>query len=221
MTGTLSRVLVIFDCDGVLVDSEPLANRELAAMLTQIGLQTTTEQSIADYMGRTWNEIESLIESRLGKSVPSDFKDRYYARIFEVFDSQLEPVDGIEPALAGIQPRWPTCVASSGSHEKMRRTLGLTGLRPRFPDERIFSAWDVARGKPAPDLFLHAARRMGFDPATTAVVEDSLAGVQAARAAGMRALAFTRHTGADVLAGAGGEPFADMAELPGLLAANA
>jgi beta-phosphoglucomutase-like phosphatase (HAD superfamily) len=111
----------------------------------------------------------------------------------------------------------PTCVASSGPHHKMEVTLRTTGLWERF-EGRIFSASEVARGKPAPDLFLHAARAMGFEAGQTAVVEDSLPGVEAAVAAGMRALAFARHTDAAVLAGAGGEPFADMAQLPGLLA---
>ena len=112
----------------------------------------------------------------------------------------------------------PSCVASSGPHHKMAVTLRTAGLWERF-DGRIFSATEVANGKPAPDLFLHAAARMGFDPASTAVVEDSLPGVQAAVAAGMRALAFTRHTSRAELAAAGGEPFDDMAELPALLEA--
>jgi HAD superfamily hydrolase (TIGR01509 family) len=125
-------------------------------------------------------------------------------------------VAGIVDALDRIA--LPSCVASSGPHHKMAVTLRRTGLWERFAG-RIFSATEVAHGKPAPDLFLHAAREMGFDPASTAVVEDSVPGVLAARAAGMRALAFARDTDAGELAAAGGEPFTDMADLPQLLAA--
>jgi HAD superfamily hydrolase (TIGR01509 family) len=154
--------------------------------------------------------------ARHGSAWDFDVGERYYAEVEEVFRRELEPVPGVIAALDRIA--LPSCVASSGPHHKMAVTLRRTGLWERFQG-RIFSATEVAAGKPAPDLFLHAAERMGFDPATTAVVEDSLPGVQAAVAAGMRALAFTRHSQPAELAAAGGEPFADMAELPALLAA--
>jgi HAD superfamily hydrolase (TIGR01509 family) len=205
---------VIFDCDGVLVDTEDIANRVLAGLLTEAGLETTFEDCMRDYRGQAMASVLATATDRLGSPLPFDVADRYYTEVKEIFARELEPVPGVIAALDQIS--LPSCVASSGPHHKMEVTLRRTGLWDRF-EGRIFSASEVGVGKPAPDLFLHAAREMGFDPATTAVVEDSLYGVQAARAAGMRALAFARHTDAEVLAAAGGEPFTDMAELPGLL----
>ena len=206
---------VIFDCDGVLVDSEPVGNRVLAELITELGIPTTTEQSIATYMGRSMASCLAMLEERLGEPPPADFADRYRAGVEAGWRAELRPVPGIEAALDAID--LPTCVASSGDHDRMRLTLGLTGLWDRFAG-RIFSAYEVERGKPAPDLFLHAADRMGFDPASTAVVEDTVPGVTAGRAAGMRVLAFARLVPAADLAAAGGEVFDDMADLPALLA---
>ncbi|MDQ3850126.1 MAG: HAD family hydrolase [Actinomycetota bacterium] len=205
---------VIFDCDGVLVDTELIANRVLAGLLTEAGLPTTVEDSMRDYRGRAMRSNLKIAARRLGRPLPEDIADRYYAEIEEIFARELEPVPGVVEALERID--LPSCVASSGPHHKMEVTLRSAGLWDRF-NGRIFSASEVAHGKPAPDLFLHAAQRMGFDPATTAVVEDSVYGIEAARAAGMRALAFARHTPADVLAAAGGDPFTDMTALPELL----
>ena len=209
---------MIFDCDGVLVDTELIANRVLASLLTEAGIPTTFDDCMQDYRGRAMTSVIAAATERLGAPLPFDVAERYYAEVKAVFRRELEPVPGVIAALDRID--LPSCVASSGPHHKMEVTLRHTGLWDRF-EGRIFSASEVGTGKPAPDLFLHAARQMGFDPATTAVVEDSLPGIQAACAAGMRALAFARHTGADVLAAAGGETFEDMAELPELLAAGA
>ena len=206
---------VIFDCDGVLVDTEHIANRVLAELLTGAGLPTTPEDCMRDYRGRAMPSVLALATERLGAPLPADLPERYYAEVKGVFARELQPVPGVVAALDRIA--LPSCVASSGPHHKMALTLRHTGLWERFAG-RIFSATEVQRGKPAPDLFLHAARRMGFEPATTAVVEDSVPGIEAARAAGMRALAFARHTEAELLAAAGGEPFDDMAQLPQLLA---
>jgi HAD superfamily hydrolase (TIGR01509 family) len=206
---------VIFDCDGVLVDTELISNTVLAGLLTQAGLATTFEDCMRDYRGRSMPSVLALAAARHGAPLPADISERYYAEVEVVFAHELQPVPGILDALDRIA--LPSCVASSGPHHKMAVTLRRTGLWERF-EGRIFSATEVRHGKPAPDLFLHAARAMGFDPASTAVVEDSVPGVEAACAAGMRALAFARDTDAGELAAAGGEPFADMAELPGLLA---
>jgi HAD superfamily hydrolase (TIGR01509 family) len=210
---------VIFDCDGVLVDTEEISNRVLAGLLTEAGLPTTYEQCLHDYRGRSMASVMELANARSGGApLPADIPERYYAAVKQAFVRELEPVPGIVDALARID--LPACVASSGPHHKMAVTLRRTGLWERF-EGRIFSATEVRHGKPAPDLFLHAAARMGFDPAATAVVEDSVPGIEAARAAGMRALAFARGSDADAAAlqAAGGEPFDDMAELPDLLAA--
>lgn len=206
---------VIFDCDGVLVDTEQIGNSVLARLLTEAGLTTTTDDSMRAYKGRAMSSVLALASERLGAPLPPDLAERYYEEVEARFATELQPVPGIAAALDRIT--LPCCVASSGPHHKMAVTLRATGLWERF-EGRIFSATEVAAGKPAPDLFLHAARRMGFDPAATAVVEDSVPGIEAARAAGMRALAFARGTDPDDLATAGGEVFSDMAELPGLLA---
>jgi HAD superfamily hydrolase (TIGR01509 family) len=207
---------VIFDCDGVLVDTELISNRVLAGLLTEAGLPTTFEDCMRDFRGRAMRSVLAIAEQRLGGPLAFDVAERYYAEVEAVFARELEPVPGVIAALDRIA--LPSCVASSGPHHKMAITLRTTGLWPRF-EGRIFSASEVAAGKPAPDLFLHAAARMGFDPRSTAVVEDSVPGIEAAVAAGMRALAFARHTDPAELAAAGGEPFADMAELPALLEA--
>jgi HAD superfamily hydrolase (TIGR01509 family) len=207
---------VIFDCDGVLVDTELISNTVLGALLTEAGLPRTLEDCMRDYRGRSLASVVTMAERSLGAALPFDVAERYYAEVEAIFARELEPVPGVVGALDRIS--LPSCVASSGPHHKMAVTLRATGLWERF-EGRIFSAMEVANGKPAPDLFLHAAARMNFDPASTAVVEDSLPGVEAAVAAGMRALAFARHSDPAELAAAGGEPFDDMAELPGLLAA--
>ena len=208
--------LVIFDNDGVLVDSEGHANRILSDLLNQSGwaVNMTREESMALFLGRSLPAIRQLIESRLGHALPGDFEERYHARLFEVFDTELTAVPGVEEVLERI--RVPTCVASSGTHERIRRALAATGLLPRF-EGRIFSAEDVARGKPAPDLFLHAARRLGVTPSRCAIVEDSPLGVDAANAAGMVAFGFARLTPPAVLSHALGGIFSSMAELPALL----
>jgi HAD superfamily hydrolase (TIGR01509 family) len=203
--------LVIFDCDGVLVDSEPIANRVLAQALTEIGLETTLESSMRDYMGRSWTACVEIFQTRLRRPLPPAFEPDFWKRLDEAFRAELRPVPGIHEALARIPT--PTCVASSGRIDKMRLTLGQAGLWDRF-EGRIFSAADVARAKPFPDLFLHAASRMGAAPATCAVVEDSPRGVEAGVAAGMRVLGFAARTDAAALAAAGAEVFRDMRELP-------
>jgi HAD superfamily hydrolase (TIGR01509 family) len=205
---------VIFDCDGVLVDSETTGNRMLAAALTEIGLPTTAAESHATFKGRAWTQCLAIIEERLGHPPPDGFTESYRARRNEALKG-VEPVPGIIQALDRID--LPDCVASSGDHAKMRITLGAAGLYDRF-EGRIFSAVDVGGvGKPAPDLFLYAARQMNFDPRQTIVVEDSVPGVEAGVAAGMRVLAYAPNGEGPELEAAGGEVFTDMAALPGLL----
>jgi HAD superfamily hydrolase (TIGR01509 family) len=205
---------VIFDCDGVLVDSERLANQVLAELLTEIGLPTTTDESLATYMGLSTTSWTALAAEKLGAPLPADFVDRYTEGVHAAFDRELEAVPGVGDVVVDL--RWPTCVASSGEHERMRRTLGRTGLHSHF-EGRIYSATEVERGKPHPDLFLHAADRMGADPARCVVVEDSPFGVRGAVAAGMRALGYAAMTPSEVLEAAGAETFTTMTRLPGLL----
>jgi HAD superfamily hydrolase (TIGR01509 family) len=202
---------VIFDCDGVLVDSEAISNRVLAGLLTEIGLPMTPAQSIEAFMGQSWKRVRAWAEER-GAPLPEGFRRRYLDTMFAAFEQELQPVPGIVAALDAIS--LPDCVASSASVEKMRFTLGHTGLWDRF-EGRIFSATEVEHGKPAPDLFLHAAASMGWEPADCAVVEDSPAGVAAALAAGMTVFGYAGTTPAARLEGA--RVFTDMAELPALL----
>jgi HAD superfamily hydrolase (TIGR01509 family) len=183
----------------------------LAGLLTEIGLPMTPEQSIEAFMGRSWKTVTAWVEEQ-GATLPEGFRRRYLDTMFAVFEEELQPVPGVGAALDAIT--LPNCVASSASLEKMRFTLGHTGLWDRF-EGRIFSATEVEHGKPAPDLFLHAARSMGWEPADCAVVEDSPAGVQAGLSAGMKVFGYAGTTPAERLDGA--RVFTDMAELPALL----
>ncbi|MFI9819721.1 HAD family hydrolase [Streptomyces sp. NPDC052013] len=209
--------LVIFDNDGVLVDSEPISNRLLAAYLTELGHPTSYEDSIRDYMGSAMHRVHDLVEERTGRRLPADFDDVFHARVFAAFERELKPVAGAVDVLGKLEADGVAyCVASSGSHERIRVGHRTTGLDRWFGDELIFSSQDVGRGKPAPDLFLYAAERMGVAPERCVVVEDSPLGVRAAVAAGMDVYGFTAMTPAEKLGGAT-RLFADMRELPGLL----
>ncbi|MCK7623578.1 HAD family hydrolase [Streptomyces sp. RS10V-4] len=211
--------LIIFDNDGVLVDSEPISNRILAGYLTELGHPTTYEESLRDFMGGSMQRVCDLVREKSGRALPEDFEAAFHTRVFEAFRRQLQPVRGVEAVLEKLAADGvPYCVGSSGSHERIRVALTKTGLFERFGEERIFSSQDVGRGKPAPDLFLHAAREMGVEPGRCAVVEDSPLGVQAALAAGMDVYGFTAMTPAEKLTAAGATVlFAEMAELPELL----
>ncbi|MFK0160882.1 HAD family hydrolase [Streptomyces sp. NPDC090493] len=209
--------LVIFDNDGVLVDSEPISNRLLAAYLTELGHPTSYEDSIRDYMGSAMHRVHDLVLEHTGKRLPDDFDDVFHGRVFAAFEAELKPVAGVAGVLEQLAADGvPYCVASSGSHERIRVGHRTTGLERWFDESRIFSSQDVGRGKPAPDLFLYAAERMGVGPERCAVVEDSPLGVQAAVAAGMDVYGFTAMTPAGRLQGAT-QLFADMGQLADLL----
>ncbi|MCX5199154.1 HAD family hydrolase [Streptomyces sp. NBC_00249] len=209
--------LVIFDNDGVLVDSEPLSNTILAGYLTELGHPTTYEESLRDYMGAAVHRVHDLVFERSGQRLPEEFDHTLYERTVAAFGRDLKPVPGVTDVLAELSAQGvPYCLASSGSHEKIRAGHRSAGIDEWFEEEWIFSSEDVGRGKPAPDLFLHAADMMGVAPARCVVVEDSRLGVEAARAAGMDVLAYTAMTPASDLAGATAH-FGEMKELYGLL----
>jgi len=210
--------LVIFDCDGVLVDSERLTVVVEARMLTELGWPHTPEEVAQRFLGRTSAAMLAEVEERLGAEATRLFDERSTVEVHAAFDTDLVPVTGVVAVVDWLHEQGtPTCVASSGSHEKMRRTLGLTGLHDRFRG-RIFSAHEVEQGKPAPDLFRHAAERMGALPERCVVIEDSVYGVRAGVAAGMKVLGFAGGlTEASVLSDAGAVVFDRMAELPALL----
>jgi HAD superfamily hydrolase (TIGR01509 family) len=215
-----NKVLVIFDCDGVLVDSEPLSNASFSAALNAVGLDWNVAETMRRLMGRSLKSCVEICEAELGRKLPDDFLETMQARTYQSFcDAPLRPVPGVKEAVLAVQKAGlNTCVASSGAVSKMQFTLGLTGLWDLFGG-RVFSASQVPRGKPFPDLFLHAAIEMNVQPVDCIVVEDSLPGVQAAKSAGMRVLAFAGAPYADRvgLAGAGGLVFDDMKQLPGLV----
>jgi HAD superfamily hydrolase (TIGR01509 family) len=213
-------VLVIFDCDGVLVDSEPLSNTVFARALNREGLDWSVEETMRRLIGRSMKSCVEIVEGLLSRQLPEDFVHKMQAETLQVFrDAPLQPVPGINEAIDAIEAQGiKTCIASSGGFDKMEVSLGVTGLWSRF-EGRIFSASQVARGKPYPDLFLHAAIAMNEQPFDCVVVEDSVPGVQAAKAAGMRVLGYTGapHADRDAMGAAGAFLFNEMKQLPELV----
>lgn len=208
--------LVIFDCDGVLIDSERLAVRVDAELLTELGWPLSEAEVFAMFGGRSQADMFAEVAVKLGKALPPGWQSIFERRYREAFTAELAPIDGIVEALDAITCK--TCVASSSTPEQLRLKLTLTNLYEHFRG-RIFSSSDVENGKPAPDLFLHAAREMGVPPAECVVVEDSQYGVQAARSAGMRCFAFSGGLATmEQLEGPGTTTFADMHQLPHLIA---
>lgn len=211
--------LVIFDCDGVLVDTETLANTHLAKMLAERGLNETMESSRHRFMGRPMTEVAEIVREEDGLDIGDDFVDRWQASLPEVFAGGVDAIAHVKTVLERLAAEGiPFCVASSGTLAKMTITLGSAGLLPLVENVR-FSTTMVKRGKPAPDLFLHAAREMGVAPEHCVVIEDSKFGVMGAIAAGMRAFGYAGdpHTDKDALAANGATVFDDMRDLPGLL----
>ena len=212
--------LVIFDCDGVLVDSEIISCRAHAEMLTRYGYPISADQVHDRFLGRSSHSARLEVERDLGRALPDDFHEQLNARLFGALETSLEAMPHIEGALDAIAQ--PVCVASSGPPEKIRLSLTRTGLYGRF-SPHIFSATQVEHGKPAPDLFLFSAGQMGASPTRCLVIEDSVAGITGALAAGMTLLGFhggshCRPGHADALRSAGAvATFDDMRQLPGLI----
>lgn len=210
--------MVIFDCDGVLVDSERISNDVLARLLSDEGLPTTLEQARRDYQGLLLGEIVAAAEARLGRPLPDGWVARYERKRGEVFRQELRSVPGASEVIArATDAGLKVCVASQGKLEKTRLSLDLTGLRALFPDTALFSAHSVARGKPHPDLFLQAAREMGVQPEGCVVIEDTPSGVTAAVAAGMRVFGYAADSDEMALRDAGAEVFYSHSQLPDLL----
>jgi HAD superfamily hydrolase (TIGR01509 family) len=214
----VSLGLVVFDCDGVLVDSERLTVGLEARVLTELGWAMSADEVVRRWMGKSSQSQLEDLRARIGDELTRRFDERMKRDLAESFERELTAVEGVADLVdrlhaAGV----PTCVASSGTHERMGQTLATTGLLDRFTG-RIFSATEVARGKPAPDLFLHAARAMGVDPSACVVVEDSVYGVQAGVAAGMTVYGFAGGlTDRGALAEAGATTFERMSDLTDLL----
>ena len=212
--------LVIFDCDGVLVDSEVISCRAHAEVLSGHGYPITADQVFDRFLGRSTRQATAEVEAELGRRLPDDFAARLQDRLYSAFEADLQAMPGVGAALDAIE--LPVCIASSGSHQRMRISLGATGLYERFVPN-IFSASQVDHGKPAPDLFLFAAAHMKTAPAACVVIEDSVAGIKGGVAAGMTVLGFhggshCRPDYAAALQAAGAAAtFAEMRELPAFL----
>jgi HAD superfamily hydrolase (TIGR01509 family) len=211
--------LVIFDCDGVLVDSEIIAADTLAAMLKRYGQPLDPGEVLTRYLGRSFKAVEDDYLARTGQPLPDDFQAEERRALKDAFRAELKPIEGIREVLARLQEHGrPYALASSSSLERIGHSLLITGLAPYF-EGRIFSASMVERGKPAPDLFLHVAQAMNVPPNSTLVIEDSPAGVTAGKAAGMTVWGFVggghhaRFDGVEALRRAGADRIiASMAE---------
>ncbi len=210
---------VLFDCDGVLADSEGLHNRILAEEVSALGWEMTPEEAERRFLGLSWAGTVPLVETRLGPgSVPADFLDGLIARVIRGLREELSPMPGALEAIAAIRAAGiPVAVASNSSRAELSTKLARLGLAEVFRG-RAFSTDDVDRPKPAPDMYRAAAEACGADPHRCVVVEDSLTGARAGRAAGCRVLGLAHATPAGAFAAIGAEPFGAMAELPGLLA---
>jgi HAD superfamily hydrolase (TIGR01509 family) len=213
---------IVFDCDGVLVDSEPLSIGYECRALNALGWPISYEECLLRFVGLSQASANAIIEQELGRPLPEGFGERLQNEIVAAFDAELRPIPHVAEAIDAID--LPRCVASSSQPFRIRKALAVTGLLARF-DPWIYSASMVARGKPFPDLFLHAASAMGVDPAACIVIEDSEAGLRAASAAGMTGVGFVggghaRLPGyAERLRAAGArEVLADMRELASLVA---
>jgi HAD superfamily hydrolase (TIGR01509 family) len=214
--------LVIFDCDGVLVDSEPISVAALLDLITASGGSMTEDTAYRLFLGRSMASVRETLRTDFGILLTDAHLDGFRAAILDRFRAELKPIAGVADVLRRLGFRY--CVASSSNPDRLRLALGLTGLLELL-EPHIYSASMVPRGKPAPDLFLHAAREMGADAGACVVVEDSPAGVAAGRAAGMRVFAFTggSHAGnaallAELAAAKPDLVFSDMRDLPGLVA---
>ena len=204
--------MLILDCDGVVVDSEPVTIRVLADMLGELGAPLSVDEAARRFTGHTFARTLELVSELIGAPPPREFASNYRYRTYAAMERELKPVEGIEQALDRIAI--PYCVASNGPHEKMRKTLGITSLLPRF-EGRMFSSADVARGKPFPDLFLHAASRFAVPPSACLVIEDSAGGIAAALAAGMAVYGYSgRKDGEELLAAGAHGVLRHMSELP-------
>jgi phosphoglycolate phosphatase len=206
--------LIIFDCDGVLIDSEPIVNRVFVEMLGELGYRLDYEATLREFSGAAMRSRLETSQQRFGWSPPAGFVRDFEQRLLDAMRRHLRPVPGVREVLD--QLRRPRCVASNGTHDDMRFRLGLTELLEDF-EPYLFSASEVARPKPAPDLFLHAAQSMSVAPERCVIIEDSVTGVHAGVEAGMTVFGLARLTPAALLQDAGARVFDRMGDLPKLL----
>ena len=206
---------IIFDCDGTLVDSEAITNQVIAEMASELGIEMSGEEASATFGGKTLDGVVYKMRELSGNDLPNDWLPRLIQRVNESWESKLRPVKGVKELLEKI--RIPVCVASNGEPTHVRHSLRLTKLYDFF-DENIFTASEVSKPKPSPELFLYAAKKMGFAPSECVVVEDSVTGVTAAVNAEMEVYGIINNLfSEEQLRHAGAIPFMNMNELPALL----
>ena len=205
---------IIFDCDGTLVDSEHVTNQIIAEMAGELGITMTGDEATATFGGKTLDAVLYKMRELSGKEIPDDWLPRLIKRVSEAWKAELNPVNGVKELLENLNI--PLCVASNGEPIHVNQSLEMTGLRGFF-DGNIFCASDVGVPKPAPDLFLYAAKKMGFKPEQCIVIEDSISGVMAANRAKIKVYGLVKMCSAEELENAGAIPFTNMRNLPALL----
>ncbi|WP_299102796.1 HAD family hydrolase [uncultured Winogradskyella sp.] len=201
---------VIFDCDGVLVDSEPIGNQVMVDMANELGAQINLDYAYQHFKGNSFHKCENLISELIGKDLPTNFESEYRRRSFEKFKSDIKPVEGVSDVIKHLN--LPFCVASSGPENKIQLNLELTGLWSYFK-ANVFSCYGVQKWKPDPAVFLWAAKTMGFQPEECVVIEDSVIGVNAAVNGGFDVFGFTAHDYNHQLNSKATKTFNDMADL--------
>lgn len=212
----MAKQLIIFDCDGVLVDSEPASNLVISENLNKHGLAVTPEKCMELFVGGT---IRGVFEKAkcLGADLPDDWIDEIYSKIYDRLRQGIDPVAGVATLLNSLNKKnIEFCVASNGSEEKMNITLGGTGLLHYF-EGKMYSAHSVGIAKPEPGLFQHAAEKMGYASSQCSVIEDSASGIKAAIAADMKCFGYNEHSDFEMISKLGATPFDDMANLSNLL----
>ena len=214
MTDDTSPKCIIFDCDGTLVDSEEVTNEIIAEMAGELGVKMTGEEATATFGGKTLDSVLYKMRELSGKEIPDDWLPRLIKRVSEAWKTELNPVNGVRELLENLNIS--ICVASNGEPIHVNQSLEMTGLRGFF-DGNIFCASDVGVPKPAPDLFLYAAKKMGFKPEQCIVIEDSISGVTAASRAKIKVYGLVKMCSAEELENAGAIPFTNMRNLPALL----
>jgi HAD superfamily hydrolase (TIGR01509 family) len=206
---------VIFDCDGVLVDSEAISSKVLVEMAGNLGLNLSFDEAVAEFSGKSFKSIMEYIDFRVNRDIPSSFEKEFRQKTFKAFKKDLEPVKGIHKILDGL--RMPFCVASSGPREKITLNLTKVNLIDKFSYDSIFSSYEIGSWKPDPGIYLFAAKKMGYKPSECAVVEDSMYGVTAAIAGGFDTFAYAKSQDKDAFEDLGAVVFGSMEDLGDLL----
>ena len=206
---------VIFDCDGVLVDSERISAKVLVDMALESGLSIDMDDAIERFTGKSFRSILSYIEQQIDVELKDNFETEFRRRTYKLFEKELQPVDGIKDVLKKISV--PFCVASSGPRKKIKINLAKTQLINKFPEQNIFSSFDIGSWKPEPEIYLHAANKMGFKPNECAVIEDSIYGVKAAISGGFDVFVYTNKKRESAFNGLNVIVFDDMLKLLSLI----